>query len=105
MMHDSLESRSTDLTSVPTPTPTPTPRARPDAEPQVTDREVLLDARALPSAVHAWLDGDQVPSASLVGSEREVALWKRIGAETGRRSRMTTPTHVAAQILAKLADD
>ncbi len=99
MMHDPVDSRSADLTSV------PATRARAEAEPQAMDREVPLDARELPSAVHAWLDGDQVPSASLSGAEREVALWKRIGAETGRRSRMVTPAHVPAQILAKLADD
>ena len=99
MMHDPLDSRTADVT------PAPATRARTDAEPQATDREVPMDARELPNAVHAWLDGDQVPSASLVGAEREVALWKRIGAETGRRSRMATPAHVPAQILAKLADD
>lgn len=99
MMHDPVDSRSADLTSV------PASRARVEAEPQAMDREVPLDARELPSAVHAWLDGDQVPSASLAGAEREVALWKRIGVETGRRGRMATPAHVTAQILAKLADD
>jgi len=99
VMHDPLDSRTADVT------PAPATRARPEAEPQTTDREVPLDARELPSAVHAWLDGDQVPSAALIGAEREVSLWKRIGAETGRRSRMATPVHVRAQILAKLADD
>jgi hypothetical protein len=98
-MHDPVDFRSADLTSV------PSTRARAEAEPQAMDREVPLDARELPNAVHAWLDGDQVPSASLAAAEREVALWKRIGAETGRRSRMVTPAHVPAQILAKLADD
>ena len=99
MMHDPVDSRSAELTSV------PATRARTEAEPQAMDREVPLDARALPTAMHAWLDGEQVPAASLSGAEREVALWKRIGAETGRRSRMVTPAHVPAQILAKLADD
>ena len=99
MMHDSVDSRSAELTSV------PATRARTEAEPQAMDREVPLDARELPTAMHAWLDGEQVPAASLSGAEREVALWKRIGAETGRRSRMVTPAHVPAQILAKLADD
>ncbi len=99
MMHDPVDSRSAELTSV------PATRARTEAEPQAMDREVPLDARELPTAMHAWLDGEQVPAASLSGAEREVALWKRIGAETGRRSRMVTPAHVPAQILAKLADD
>ena len=98
-MHDSLDPRAADVT------PAPAPRARAEAEPQTTDREVPLDARELSSSVHAWLDGDQVPTSALAGAEREMALWKLIGAETGRRSRMTTPMHVQAQILAKLADD
>ncbi len=99
MMHDPVDSRSADLTSV------PATRARAEAEPQAMDREVPLDARELPSAVHAWLDGDQVPSASLSGAEREVQLWTKISEEAGRRRRMITPAHVPVQILAKLADD
>ncbi len=99
MMHDPVDSRSADLTSA------PSTRARTEAEPQAMDREVPLVARELPTVMHAWLDGEQVPSASLSGAEREVALWKRIETETGRRSRMVTPAHVPAQILAKLADD
>ncbi len=99
MMHDPIDSRTADVT------PSAATRARAEAEPQAMDREVPLDARELPNAVHAWLDGDQVPSASIAGAEREVSLWKRIGVETGRRSRMATPAHVPAQILAKLADD
>jgi hypothetical protein len=75
------------------------------AEPHAADREVPMPTADLPSAVHAWLDGDTVNEANLSGAERELALWKRISVETGRRRRMVTPAYVSAQILAKLADD
>ena len=98
MMHDSLDPRNE------TATPSADARVPAQAEPMATDREVPLASRELPNAVHAWLDGEASPE-SLAGAEREVALWNRINAETGRRSRMVTPAHVPAQILAKLADD
>jgi hypothetical protein len=97
-MHDPLDSRNE------TARPSADARVPAQAEPMATDREVPLASRELPSAVHAWLDGEASPE-SLSGAEREVALWKRINAETGRRSRMVTPAHVPVQILAKLADD
>lgn len=75
------------------------------ADPLAPDREVPMPTSDLPSAVHAWLDGDTVNEATLSGAERELALWKKISAETGRRRRMVTPAYVSAQILAKLADD
>ncbi len=96
-MHDSLDPREERQA--------PLSESRPDSrtEPQMADREV--PASELPDAVHAWLDGDGVNESSLAGAERELRLWKRISAETGRRRRMTTPAHVSAQILAKLVDD
>lgn len=75
------------------------------AEPVAADREVPLPATELPSAVHAYLDGDQVPESALSGAERELELWKRISAEAGKRRKMVTPAHVSKQILAKLVDD
>ncbi len=75
------------------------------AEPLAPDREVPMPTVDLPDAVHAWLDGDSVKADTLAGAERELALWKRISVETGRRRRMVTPSYVSAQILAKLADD
>jgi len=98
VMHDSLDPRNE------TATPSTDARVPAQAEPQATDREVPLASRELPSAVHAWLDGEASADA-LAGAEREVALWTQINAETGRRRRMTTPAHVPVQILAKLADD
>ncbi|MBX3134209.1 MAG: hypothetical protein KF689_12580 [Gemmatimonadaceae bacterium] len=98
-MHDPIDPRNEAAQ------PSTEPRTPAQAEPQATDREVPLDSRELPQAVHAWLDGESVPESTLSGAEREVALWKEINAEAGRRRRMTTPAHVPVQILAKLADD
>lgn len=96
-MRDSLDPQDEKLT------PQAEPRTELRNEPQSADREV--PASELPDAVHAWLDGDGVNESALAGAERELRLWKRISAETGRRRRMTTPAHVPAQILAKLVDD
>lgn len=98
MMHDPLDPQEQ------APTKDAEPRTPTPAEP-VTDREVPLDATALPEAVHAFLDGEQVPDQDLSAAQRELDLWKRIAAETGRRRRMMTPAHVQQQILKKLTDD
>ncbi len=98
-MQDSLDPRD------PARDPLAEPRSGPSAEPVTGDREVPLAGAEIPSAVHAFLDGDAVSDAALSAAQREIELWKRIGAETGRRRRMVTPAHVSAQILAKLADD
>lgn len=98
-MHDALDPRDAARE--------PAAESRPaaEAEPVTADREVPVPAAELPSAVHAFLDGEKVAEDKLSGAERELALWKRISAETGRRRRMVTPAHLSAQILAKLADD
>jgi hypothetical protein len=96
-MHDPLDPQADRST------PQAEPRTESRSEPQSADREV--PGSELPDAVHAWLDGDGVNESALAGAERELRLWKRISAETGRRRRMTTPAHVPAQILAKLVDD
>jgi hypothetical protein len=98
-MHDPLDPREE------TRAPQAEPRAERRAEPQPQSVDRELPASELPDAVHAWLDGDGVSENSLAGAERELRLWKKISAETGRRRRMTTPPHVPAQILAKLSDD
>lgn len=99
MMHDALDPRD--------PAREPVAKERPavGAEPATGDREVPLPATEIPTAVHAYLDGDAVNETALSGAERELAMWKRINADLGKRRRMTTPAHVPAQILAKLADD
>jgi len=95
-MQDSLDPRSE--------AQTPTAESRTNARPEAAaDREI--PAHELPTAVHAWLDGELVAESQLSGAQKELSLWKRIGAETGRRRRMTTPSHIQAQILSKLTDD
>ena len=100
MMQDSLDPR--DAVRQPA-----TDAARPaqQAEPVAADREVTPPGTEIPSAVHAYLDGEAVSENQLSAAQRELELWKRIGSETGRRRRMMTPAHLPAQILAKLADD
>ncbi len=85
----------------------PATEARPaqQAEPVTADREVTPPGTELPSAVHAYLDGEKVSDNALTAAQRELELWKRISSETGRRRRMVTPAHIPSQILAKLADD
>lgn len=99
-MHDSLDPRHDAQRA-------PAAESRPanEAEPVAADREVPVPTSDLPPAVHAYLDGEKVNAENLSGAEKELALWRLIGAETGRRRRMVTPAHVSAQILAKLADD
>lgn len=99
MMHDPIDPRNE------TAAPSAESRTPAQAEPTALDREVPLESRELPNAVHAWLDGDPVAESSLSGAEREVQLWTKISEEAGRRRRMVTPAHVPVQILAKLADD
>ena len=100
MMQESLDPR--DVVRQPA-----TDAARPaqQAEPTAADREVTPPGTELPSAVHAYLDGDKVNETALSAAQREIELWKRISAETGRRRRMVTPSYLPSQILAKLADD
>lgn len=99
MMHDSLHPRDAARE--------PALESRPSqqAEPLLSDREVTPPGTEMPSAVHAYLDGDAVTEQALNASARELGLWQRIGDETGRRRRMVTPSYLPAQILAKLADD
>lgn len=99
MMHDPVDPRKE------TAEPSTEARTPAQAEPQALDREVPLESRELPQAVHSWLDGEPVPESSLSGAEREVQLWTKISEEAGRRRRMITPAHVPVQILSKLADD
>ena len=98
-MHDSLDPRDAGRE--------PTLESRPaqPAESVTADREVTPPATEIPPAIHAFLDGDAVPEQALSAAQRELELWKRISAETGRRRRMVTPSYLPAQILAKLADD
>jgi len=75
-----------------------TPKDAPSADQEVTPTQRISDA------VHAWLDGEPVSEAALSAAPREVAFWKKVEAETTTRRRMVTPSHVPAQILAKLGE-
>jgi hypothetical protein len=73
-----------------------------DAAKPVADREVPLpgtELGATPAAVHAWLDGEGTEGDARLADPRQAALWSRIAEETAARRRLTTPAHVAAQIM------
>ena len=94
MMHDKLEPRDG---------PEPAaPRTQQESPP--LDTEVPAGAARVSDAVHAWLDGEPVSEAALSAAPREVAFWKKVEAETSTRRHMVTPSHVQAQVLAKLPE-
>ena len=77
------------------------------ADRPLMDREVPLpgmEASNDPAmlAIHQWLDGDLSESDARRADAKQVAMWSRISTETDQRRRMTTPTHVAANIMAAL---
>lgn len=69
-----------------------------ESEPML-DREVPLDAATIPSALHAWLDGEPVSETELKADAKAFELWSGVQAEAGRRRRMTTPLSMPAQIM------
>ncbi|MBX9927409.1 MAG: hypothetical protein K2X99_00720 [Gemmatimonadaceae bacterium] len=77
-----------------------TPAAQADEE-MALDREIPRGSRTS-AAVHAWLDGESVGEAQLAAADREVALWRQIDQEAGRRRRMTTPTTLTDRIIAAI---
>lgn len=81
------------------------PRKTPGQEPAQTDREVPLNAAHTPEAIHAWLDGEQVPEKQLHASEKEYAFWRRVEEETGKRRRMKTPSPLAGEIMKAIKKD
>jgi hypothetical protein len=71
----------------------------------LADREVPLPGAELagtPLAVHAWLDGEASEADARLADAKQVALWNRISEETSARRRMTTPAHVATNIISAL---
>ncbi|MGQ0764749.1 MAG: hypothetical protein ACT4OZ_03685, partial [Gemmatimonadota bacterium] len=53
--------------------------------------------------INRWLDGEEPEPVGLRGDgARALDFWKRVGDETDRRRRMTTPAHVPAKIMASL---
>lgn len=78
----------------------------PLADRPMADREVPLPGTAGGSALalNQWLDGDLAEADARRADAKQVDLWNRIGAETDRRRRMTTPAYVADRIMAALPD-
>jgi hypothetical protein len=69
----------------------------------VSDREVPLAPVATSDVVNRWLDGEMPEPTGLRGdAARTVEFWRRLGEETDRRSRMMTPAHIPAKIMASL---
>ena len=69
----------------------------------LSDREVPLDRRRTPAAVHAWLDGElDVAEVRRGDTQRDVEFWTRIAEQSETRRQMRTPAHLEAQIMAAL---
>ena len=69
------------------------------------ERQVALHGQARPAvAVQQWLDGELSESLARRASTTEVDLWRRIGEETSRRGRMTTPAPVLDRIMASIPE-
>ena len=69
----------------------------------LSDREVPLDRRRTPAAVHAWLDGELAETEVRRGdTARDVEFWSRISEQSEARRQMRTPAHLQAQIMAAL---
>ena len=85
-------------------------RVPPQAEKQVSDREVPLPqpgVRPLSAAVHAWLDGEIDESMVASGeTARDVEFWKRLNAAASSRRGARAPRGLADRIMGALpADD
>jgi hypothetical protein len=83
--------------------------AAPVADRQVTDREVPLSGTAAAEssevlAIHQWLDGETSEAEARRADTKQVDLWKMISAETEQRRRITTPSHLAANIMAAIPE-
>ena len=82
--------------------PEPMPSANAEAG---AERLVALHAQGRPTgAVQQWLDGELSESVARRANTAEVDLWRRIGEETSRRSRMVTPAPVLDKIMASIPD-
>ena len=69
----------------------------------MSDREVPIDRRRTPVAVHAWLDGELAETEVRRGdTQRDVEFWTRIAEQSETRRQMRTPAHLQAQIMAAL---
>ena len=69
----------------------------------LADREVPIDRGTLSATVHQWLDGE-LPEAAVRsnGLDRQVELWKSIGADLQVRRRIVTPAGSMERVMAAL---
>ena len=67
------------------------------------DREVPLASHTTSDVINRWLDGETTEPIGLRGdAARTVEFWRRIGEETDRRRRMTTPAYLPDKIMVAL---
>lgn len=82
--------------------------AAPVVDRPMVDREValpgLLAADGPARVIQQWLDGETSEAEALRADAKQVDLWKMISTETEQRRRMTTPAHVAANIMAAIPE-
>ena len=82
--------------------------AAPVVDRPMADREValpgLLAADGPARVIQQWLDGETSEAEALRADAKQVELWKMISTETEQRRRMTTPAHVAANIMAAIPE-
>lgn len=64
----------------------------------LADREVPIEAAAMPAIIHAWLDGEPVDQTALHAAGG-FEMWSRVQNETSRRRRMQTPTPISGAIM------
>ena len=82
--------------------------AAPVADRPLADREVPLPGMAAANepalVIHQWLDGETSEAEARRADAKQVDLWKMISTETEQRRRMTTPSYLAANIMAAIPD-
>jgi hypothetical protein len=79
--------------------------ARPSAPtPAMADREIPIVAAAPFDAMHRWLDGEGSEAAAVQDAEsaRYVALWRRVGQETARRSSQRLSSDFTSRVMSAL---
>jgi len=78
------------------------------ADRPLADREVPLPGMAAANepalVIHQWLDGETSEAEARRADAKQVDLWKMISSETEQRRRMTTPSYLAANIMAAIPD-
>ena len=66
----------------------------------LSDREVPLNPRRTPAAVHAWLDGEaSMADAVRAEASKDVEFWNRLNEQAEERRHMRTPVHVQQRIM------